>query len=107
MKCKANEEKNMTFRALFFRYYDRTVGTGMITFFDTKISKGDFTRLCTDQDFVLSEESLERAMTAMRLDDSEKAELREVAAAARKTAAEKEDERLYEKVKEKYGEDER
>ena len=41
-----------SFRVLFFRYYDRKIADGTITFSQVGISKNDFTKLCTEADFV-------------------------------------------------------
>ena len=48
----------MTFKQLFFRIYDRKIMSGEITFSQSGIRKDDFTRLCTEEDFVFSEENL-------------------------------------------------
>ena len=69
-----------SFRVLFFRYYDRKIADGTITFSQVGISKNDFTRLCTEADFVPDIESLERACKAMQLTEEETAALLEAAA---------------------------
>ena len=65
----------LSFRALFFRHYDRTIAAGITTFSQTGIRKNDFTKLCMDADFVLDDESISRAANAMRLTPEQKAEL--------------------------------
>ena len=65
----------MTFAQLFFRYYDRAIGNGTCSFSQTGIRKNDFTRLCTEPDFVLDRDSVLRAADAMRLMDEEIEEL--------------------------------
>lgn len=68
------------FRVLFFRHYDRKIADGTITFSQVGISKNDFTKLCTEADFVPDIESLERACKAMQLTEEETAGLLEAAA---------------------------
>ena len=55
----------MTFRQEFFRLYDRAISDGICSFTQTGIKKDDFTKLCTDPDFLLDDESIERACAAM------------------------------------------
>ena len=62
-----------SFRVLFFRHYDRRIADGTITFSKIGISKNDFTRLCTEADFVPDMESVERACRAMKLTEEETA----------------------------------
>ena len=62
----------ISFKNLFFRYYDRKICDGSITFSQLGISKMDFTRLCTEDDFVLDKETLERVCTVMKLTEEEK-----------------------------------
>ena len=69
-----------SFRALFFRYYDRKIADGTVTFPQLGISKNDFTKLCTEADFVPDIESLERACKAMKLTEEETAAMLEAAA---------------------------
>ena len=66
-----------SFRVLFFRYYDRKIADGTITFSQIGISKNDFTRLCTEADFVPDMESVKRACKAMHLTEEETAALLE------------------------------
>ena len=63
---------DISFKNLFFRYYDRKICDGSITFSQLGISKMDFTRLCTEDDFVLDQETLERVCTVMKLTKEEK-----------------------------------
>ena len=56
-----------TFKQEFFRIYDRKIGAGEITFSQTGISKEDFTRLCTQEDFVFNPEAIERLALNMKL----------------------------------------
>lgn len=72
--------ENPSFRVLFFRYYDRKIADGTITFSQIGISKSDFTRLCTEADFVPDMESVERACKAMKLTEEETAAMLEAAA---------------------------
>ena len=69
-----------SFRVLFFRYYDRKIADGTITFSQIGISKSDFTRLCSEADFVPDMESVERACKAMKLTEEETAAMLEAAA---------------------------
>ena len=66
---------DISFKNLFFRYYDRKICDGSITFSQLGISKMDFTRLCTEDDFVLDKETLERVCTVMKLTEEEKVAL--------------------------------
>ena len=65
----------MNFRTLFFKHYDATVGIGKCTFFETGIKKTDFTKLCTDPEFVLDDLTIRTAGVAMGLTKEEIAEL--------------------------------
>ncbi len=67
--------ENMTFKILFFRYYDRKIADGTITFSRLGMSKSDFTKLCTEPDFVPDTETVERICRAMNLTAEEKAAL--------------------------------
>ena len=69
-----------SFRVLFFRYYDRKIADGTVTFLQIGISKSDFTRLCTEADFVPDMESVERACKAMKMTEEETAAMLEAAA---------------------------
>ena len=71
---------DISFKNLFFRYYDRKICDGSITFSQLGISKMDFTRICTEDNFVFDQETLERVCIVMKLTDAEKAELLEAAA---------------------------
>lgn len=62
---------NNTFAVEFFRIYDRKIMSGEISFSQTGISKEDFSRLCTEADFVISREKLETICDRMDLTDSE------------------------------------
>ena len=48
----------MTFKQLFFRLYDRKITSGEMSFGQTGIRKDQFTKLCTEDDFVFSKEEL-------------------------------------------------
>jgi hypothetical protein len=74
---------NISFKNLFFRYYDRKICDGSITFSQLGISKMDFTRICTEDNFVFDQETLERVCTVMKLSETEKTELLEAAARSR------------------------
>ena len=74
---------DISFKNLFFRYYDRKICDGSITFSQLGISKMDFTRICTEDNFVFDQETLERVCTVMKLSETEKTELLEVAARSR------------------------
>ena len=69
-----------SFRVLFFRYYDRKIADGTITFSQIGISKSDFTRLCTEADFVPDSGTVERVCKAMKLTEEETAAMMEAAA---------------------------
>lgn len=65
----------LTFKALFFRYYDRKIADGTTTFSKIGMSKSDFTKLCTEADFVPDRETVERVCAAMQLTVDERAAL--------------------------------
>ena len=67
------------FRALFSRYYDRKIADGTITFSQIGISKNDFTRLCTETDFVPERETVEKICRSMQLTEEETAAMMEAA----------------------------
>ncbi len=69
----------MTFKQLFFRYYDKKVTSGEISFSRTGIRKDEFTRLCTEEDFVFDRQTLEQICTRMNLTEEETQELFEAA----------------------------
>ncbi len=71
--------KEMTFKNIFFRLYDRKISDGTITFSQLGISKMDFTRLCMEENFVLDEETIIRISDTMNLTEEEKDELLEAA----------------------------
>ena len=74
---------DISFKNLFFRYYDRKICDGSITFSQLGISKMDFTRICTEDNFVFDQDTLERVCTVMKLSETEKTELLEAAARSR------------------------
>ena len=67
------------FRSLFFRYYDRKIADGTIPFSQIGISKNDFTRLCTETDFVPERETVEKICRSMQLTEEETAAMMEAA----------------------------
>ena len=67
--------KEMTFKNIFFRLYDKKISDGTITFSQFGISKMDFTRLCMEENFVLDEETIIRISDTMNLTEEEKDEL--------------------------------
>lgn len=69
----------MTFKQVFFRIYDRKIGSGEISFSQTGIKKDDFTRLCTEEGFVFDEETLQKISLTMKLSEEEKKALFEAA----------------------------
>lgn len=62
----------MNYKKEFFKIYDRKIASGEITFSQSEISKEDFTRLCTEQDFFFDREVLERIMIAMKMTEEER-----------------------------------
>ncbi len=73
----------ISFKNLFFRYYDRKICDGSVTFSQLGISKMDFTRICTEDNFVFDQETLERVCTVMKLTETERTELLEAAERSR------------------------
>lgn len=64
--------QELTFKTIFFRFYDRKIADGTITFSKMGMSKNDFTKLCTEADFVPDRETLERVSLSMQLTEEEK-----------------------------------
>ena len=71
--------ENLTFKALFFRFYDRKIADGTITFSQVGISKNDFTKLCTEADFIPDRQTVERICITMKLTEEEALLLRRAA----------------------------
>ncbi|MCI7145558.1 MAG: hypothetical protein MR991_03810 [Clostridiales bacterium] len=67
----------MTFSRKLLRIYDRKILSGEITFSQSGISKDDFTRLCTDSEFLMSRENFLKVSEKMKLTDEEREELLE------------------------------
>lgn len=65
---------DISFKNLFFRYYDRKICDGSITFSQLGISKTDFIRLCTEENFVFDQETLTKICNVMKLSDEERIE---------------------------------
>ncbi len=59
------------FRTEFFRLYDKKTASGELKFSDLGISKDDFTRLCTDSEFILTEEKIKDLCITMKLTQEE------------------------------------
>ncbi|MDD4377717.1 MAG: hypothetical protein PHH48_06235 [Eubacteriales bacterium] len=71
--------EKLPFKTVFFRLYDRKISSGQITFSQTGIKKDDFTRLCTEEDFVFDKETLQRLCVTMKLTSEEEKMLMESA----------------------------
>lgn len=76
--------REVTFKNLFFRFYDRKICDGTVTFSQLGISKADFTKLCVENDFVFDEDTLIKICRIMKLTEEEETELLEVAERERK-----------------------
>ena len=63
-----------TFKRLFFRYYDRKIADGTITFSQLGITKMDFTRLCLEEGCFLDEDTLIKICKTMKLTEEEEEE---------------------------------
>ncbi|MCI9597005.1 MAG: hypothetical protein HFE75_06875 [Firmicutes bacterium] len=68
-----------SFGAVFFPIYDRKMVSGEITFGQLGLSKEDFTRICTEKDFVPDQKTIEKLCEKMGLADDEAARLLEFA----------------------------
>ena len=68
-------DNNITFRALFFRLYDRQIANGVCTFSQLGIPKSDFTTLCTNPEFRVRREVLLNAIEKMKLSEEEASQL--------------------------------
>lgn len=62
----------MTFKQLFFRLYDRKIASGEMSFSQTGIRKDQFTKLCTEDDFVFSKEELTDICQRMGVSEDER-----------------------------------
>ena len=78
----------VTFKKLFFRLYDRKISSGEVSFSQLGIGKSDFTRLCTEDNFVFDDDTIARISCAMKLTDEENAQLVDAAQQCRKKDAE-------------------
>ena len=78
----------LTFKKLFFRLYDRKISSGEVSFSPLGIGKSDFTRLCTEDNFVFDDDTIARISCAMKLTDEENAQLVDAAQQCRKKDAE-------------------
>ena len=77
----------LTFKKLFFRLYDRKISSGEVSFSQLGIGKSDFTRLCTEDNFVFDDDTIARISCAMKLTDEENAQLVDAAQQCRKKDA--------------------
>ena len=59
------------FAIAFLRIYDRKIASGEISFSRLNMKIEDFTRLCTDTDYVLPEEEIQRLCQVMALTEEE------------------------------------
>ena len=78
----------LTFKKLFFRLYDRKISSGEVSFSQLGIGKSDFTRLCTEDNFVFDDDTIARISCAMKLTDEENAQLVDAAQQCRKKDSE-------------------
>ncbi len=78
----------LTFKKLFFRLYDRKISSGEVSFSQLGIGKSDFTRLCTEDNFVFDDDTIARISCAMKLTDEENTQLVDAAQQCRKKDAE-------------------
>ena len=69
---REEDMKQLTFKTLFFRYYDRKIADGTITFSRMGMSKNDFTKLCTETDFIPDMQTIERVCLSMQLTEEER-----------------------------------
>ena len=66
-----------TFKIEFFRLYDRKIASGELKFSDLGISKEEFTKLCTEQQFLFTEEKVMDLCKKMNLTKEETKKLTE------------------------------
>ncbi len=71
--------EEIRFKSVFFRLYDKKSASGEVTFSQLNLSKTDFIRLCTEDNFVLERETILKISSAMNLTDEEERELLEAA----------------------------
>ena len=74
MRSVTSGDKEMggNFKQEFFQIYDRKLMSGETTFRQTGLGKEEFTRLCTEDDFILSRERIEELALTMKLTEEEK-----------------------------------
>lgn len=63
--------EKLSFAAAFFRIYDRKINSGEITFSRIGMSKNSFTNLCTDSDFLIPYDELEKLFVTMKMAEEE------------------------------------
>ncbi len=68
-----------TFGTVFFPIYDRKIAAGEISFSQLGMSKEDFTRICTEKNFVPDRKTIEKLCRNMHVTEEEKAGLMEFA----------------------------
>ncbi len=68
-----------SFGAVFFPIYDKKIASGEITFGQLGLSREDFTRICTEKDFVPDQKTIETLCEKMGLAEDEAARLLEFA----------------------------
>ena len=61
----------MVFSHELLRIYDRKIASGEITFSRSGINRNDFTRLCIDPEYVISEDALRLICEKMPLTEEE------------------------------------
>ena len=71
--------EEIRFKSVFFRLYDKKIASGEVTFSQLNLSKTDFIRVCTEDNFVLERETILKISSAMNLTDEEERELLEAA----------------------------
>lgn len=71
---------------IFFRIYDRKIAGGELTFAQTGMKKEDFTKLCTDKNFVPPAAEIRRLCEAMNLTEAEREQMLSFAAEDEKDA---------------------
>lgn len=69
----------MLFSSVFFKLYDQKMMAGEVTFGELRISKDDFTHMCTVPEYVPDQETILRLITTMKLDEEEAEEFLQAA----------------------------
>lgn len=75
MEQQTQMQTEPSFARIFFRIYDRKIAGGELTFAQMGMKKEDFTKLCTDKNFVPPAAEIRRLCEAMNLTEAEREQM--------------------------------